>query len=187
MTVLDAVTVLMTYVGYEAQQVNSCIDALEHFVTNEDVSPIEGVKSIRFDSDTNVVGPLRKQASVEHPVVFKGLRGAAEESNGVGLEYSIHTETGYRYALICRDIPKSLFLRVFTESSKFNPFKGNNKITVSKAFEYNGFTLIEYRSEGSAIIRHAMLMDPNAVFNLDEVQQKIKDSIQADTTHLFGE
>lgn len=186
MTVYDAVAVLMTYVGYGAKQIDACMNTLKTFDKNEGVSGVEGVKSIRFDNDLAVVDTLKKQATNEYRVTFKDLKGTdgTEESYGYGIEYSIHTEKGYRYALVCKDIPKSIFLRIFTDAGKYNRFKGNNKITVSRAFDFNGFALIEYRSEGSTIVRHAMLIDPNAVCNLEEVRQKFSEA--ANATHLFG-
>lgn len=186
MTVYDAVAVLMTYVDYEDYQINACTTTLKDFAENEGISNAEGVKSIRFCNDLSVVDTLRKQAANEYRIIFKGLRGAddTEESSGYGIEYSIHTEKGYRYALVCKDIPKSIFLRIFTDLGRFNRFKGNNKITVSRAFEFNGFALIEYRSEGSTVVRHAILFDPGAVCNLKEVRQKFSEA--ADATHLFG-
>lgn len=158
-TVLRLVAI---YKGIPANDYKKYIDSYDSFSSK---FAVDTIKSVKFDSRVPEARKLNASSKSE-------IDG---DVAGVGIvkvvQYGIHEEEPNRYAFFSDAYTDNLFIRMFDKSNKLDKFLSNIKITVRREVSIGSAKIVEYTSENSNTLRHAVYMPTGCMVSDDDIQK----------------
>lgn len=145
---------------------------------------LDDIKSLKFG---NVLEDARKislasSARLEGEVIDIGTV--------LAVQYSVGDENANRYAFFSEKYPVQVFLRMFNNEKKLNKFLSNPKISATRESMFKGVRIVEYTSEGSKLVRHALFIPEGLVITDADVaefcEQQAMPAANAEKTAVFG-